>query len=49
MSTPLQTVGAIRDFNRFYTREIGLLAEHLPASTLSLPEARVIYELREGW
>jgi DNA-binding MarR family transcriptional regulator len=35
----------IRSFNRFYTREIGLLERHLPASDLTLPEARVVYEL----
>jgi DNA-binding MarR family transcriptional regulator/N-acetylglutamate synthase-like GNAT family acetyltransferase len=35
----------IRAFNRFYTREIGLLNRSLPATDLSLPEGRVLYEL----
>jgi DNA-binding MarR family transcriptional regulator/GNAT superfamily N-acetyltransferase len=35
----------VRGFNRFYTREIGLLNRRLPATHLSLPEARVLYEL----
>ena len=38
-------VEEIRAFNRFYTREIGLLDKHLPSSDLTLPEARVLYEL----
>src|SRR6202034_442907 len=38
-------VDELRGFNRFYTREIGLLEPHLPESDLSLAEARVLYEL----
>ncbi len=38
----------VRSFNRFYTREMGLLNRSLPATDLSLPEARVLYELAQG-
>ncbi len=38
----------IRAFNRFYTREIGLLNHSLPSTSLSLPEARVLYELAQA-
>jgi DNA-binding MarR family transcriptional regulator/GNAT superfamily N-acetyltransferase len=37
----------VRAFNRFYTREIGLLNRGL-ATDLSLPEARVLYELAQA-
>ena len=44
MANP-QQVAEIRNFNRLYTRVIGLLEEGMHQTTLSLAEARVIYEL----
>ena len=38
-------VPAIRHFNRYYTRQIGLLQQGLLDSSLSLTEVRILYEL----
>lgn len=47
VSSPVleQRIAAVRAFNRFYTRQIGLLQEGLYQSQFSLTEVRVLYEL----
>src|SRR4051812_841439 len=38
-------ISRIRKFNRFYTRQIGLLDEHMLKSEFSLTELRIMYEI----
>lgn len=40
-----ERIGAIRSFNRFFTRQIGVLREGLLHSPYSLTEARILFEL----
>src|SRR5215212_8769485 len=41
-------VSAVRNFNRYYMRRIGLLDERLLGSAFSLPEMRVLWELSQS-
>ena len=38
-------IQGIRQFNRFYTKELGLLDQHMLATKYSLTEIRVLYEI----
>jgi DNA-binding MarR family transcriptional regulator len=47
MDPPSRNVESVREFNRFYTRQIGLLQEGLLASPFSLTEVRIMFELSQ--
>lgn len=41
----MSEIADVRAFNRFYTRQLGLLNEHVARSSFTLAEGRVLYEL----
>lgn len=43
--TSEERIGAVRQFNRFFTRQIGVLREGLLHSPYTLTEARILFEL----
>ena len=47
-SAPEHRIAAVRRFNRFYTRQIGLLRDGARMGPFSLTEARVLHELATG-
>ena len=41
-------IAAVRLFNRFYTRRVGALNQHFLGTELSLPEARLMFEIEHA-
>lgn len=48
MADPIDTVAAVRRFNRFYTRAIGVLDRAYLGGPYTLAENRVLYEIAHG-
>ncbi len=48
MAASQQRTAAVRRFNRFYTRQIGVLRKTYLGSSYSLAEMRVLYEIAHG-
>src|SRR6185503_4119086 len=47
-AAPASQIAAVRRFNRFYTREIGVLRKTFLDTPWSLGEMRVLYEIAYG-
>jgi DNA-binding MarR family transcriptional regulator/GNAT superfamily N-acetyltransferase len=43
-----EAIAAVRTFNRFYTRRVGALNQRFLGTELSLPEARLLFEIARG-
>ena len=43
-----EAIAAVRTFNRFYTRRVGALNQRFLGTELSLPEARLLFEIAHG-
>lgn len=47
MTVPAERIAAVREFNRMYTKVVGVLDEHMLRSPYSLTEVRVLFELSQ--